>query len=560
MKLDKVFWTRAAWVTPIVLLATIWVMSRVGSVLPKILGDELIYSMDARKLAPAAAAVPNYFFNFVFSSTNFCGYGFYSCAKGLNLLFLIGLGIVVYLTSRLFAKPGISFYLALIIFVGPISSYVSYFSPDLMFFFATSIILYFLIKQDSNSKSLRWILLGLGVGVDALIKPHALFLILPLAAYIIYLARREKGIDLGWAALRILIALGATFAIKLGVGLAIAGSRGLGLFGGSYDAAATQSLSGSSAGVGQTTSWSFANLSWVGPFGLELTFHIAFLVIFFGTPLATLAMGRVRLNQKIRFHDTYSRLRLLSAAVTITMVLVSAIYVVISAGWGETLDYRVMVRYYEYALIFLPILLLPTLKAENQIGKFRSWALVIFPVLILAIALPFMSTKLPPLFTDSALIASVLKSGLTLYTFAVISLAFLIYLIVKPEKGAKAWLFGYLPIIVLTFAISSYVNMTIPSSHVGMYTHSSRWTHDNLTDAQKHNLKIYGNVKQNVQAAQLWVDDPSVTGEALSPGSTIDLSLLPNNSYVLIIGDLKASGTARIVHREQSFVVVQIQH
>jgi phosphoglycerol transferase len=555
MKLSQSFWKRAGLVVPLAALAAIWVMTRVGSVLPKILGDELTYSMDARKLALADSAVPNYLFNIVFKSTNLCGYEFYGCAKGLNLMFLMGLGVVVYLAARMFARPSLSLFVALLTVVGPISSYVSYFTPDLMFFFSAAIVVLFVVRQTGESTVLSWALIGLGVGVSALVKPHALFLLIPIAAFIIYLKLRKKPANLLSAFLQIAAVVGSTFAIKWAVGYLAAGPKGLGLFGVGYDASAAVASGASGSAVAAASDSS----QWFGQGILQLLFHLAFLLIFFAGPIVAIFLKRDPASKAKSQDGTYERFRFFVIAATLTLVTVSSVFVVISSSWGETLDSRVMVRYYEYILVFLPLLLLPVLNEWRAADAKTKWIVPLAALAIWGIALPIMTQVVPPLFTDSSLIASALKSGLTLYTFAALSLAAVVYMLANPEKGAGLWLFGVAPLFVLVFAISSYVNMTVPSSVVGMYTHSSRWVHDNLNDEQKHGLAVFGNVLQNVQAARLWIDDPSTTGQALPPGSQVDIGKLPNGSYALLIGQLSATGTGRLVHREQNFVVVQIQ-
>ncbi len=81
------FWKTFSWVVPVVGLGVIWVMTRIMTVLPKILGDDYIYSMNARHTPLADSSVPNYFFNQLFGTTSAFGYGFYTAAKVYNLFF-----------------------------------------------------------------------------------------------------------------------------------------------------------------------------------------------------------------------------------------------------------------------------------------------------------------------------------------------------------------------------------------------------------------------------------------------------------------------------------------
>lgn len=580
-KLDKAFWQRTAWVVPTVGLALIWVMSRVGAVLPKIMGDELTYSTNARHLALADSTVPNYLFNIVFSTTNVCGYGFYGCAKTINMFFLIGLCAIIYLAARLFAGRGISFAVAMLTMLGPISSYVSYFTPDLMFYFAASLVIYFLLKMNEDSAWWRFALIGVGMGLVTLIKPHGLFLIPPIVLYTVYLAIKAADRRFLRALLNSVSFVVATFAVKLGLGFAFAGQRGLVLFGGNYDGAATKvvasssgqaadivastvsNVAGGAASTGLPTSplaaaWSFASGEWVAPLGAQILYHLAFVLIFFGLPVIVLLRQFVSAHRTTEATTASDRLAVLVTWSSVVLLAVSTIFVAAAPAWGEELSDRVMVRYYEYILPFVALAAITDSALKAKFNNVSKWIWLGGFAVVFAITLPQMNTLVPPLFTDSSLIASVLKSGLTLWTFAILTLIALFLWFRNSEQGAKIWAFGMTSIIVLVFAISSYVNMTVPSSVVGIYTNASRWAHDNLTDEQKHGLIVYGNVKPNVQQAQFWLDDPSVTGQALPEGSEVDLSAVPNGTYILAIGSLTFKGNGTVVHQEESFLVAKV--
>ena len=579
-KLDKAFWQRTAWVVPTVGLALIWVMSRVGAVLPKIMGDELTYSTNARHLALADSTIPNYLFNIVFSTTNACGYGFYGCAKTINMFFLIGICAVIYLAARLFAGRGISFAVAMLTMLGPISSYVSYFTPDLMFYFATSLVIYFLLKTNEGSAWWRFALIGVGMGLVTLIKPHGLFMIPPIVLYALYLAYKANDRRILRALTNVGSFLVATFAVKLGLGFVFAGERGLVFFGGNYDGAATKvvaSSGGQAADLVATTvstasaslasalptnpvaaAWSFANGDWIAPLGSQVFYHLAFAMIFFGLPMIVLLRQFVTAHRSKGATTESDRLAVLVTWSSFVLLAVSAVFVAAAPAWGEELSDRVMVRYYEYILPFIALAAITDSALKAKFSNVSKWVWLGSFTLVFVIALPQMNTLVPPLFTDSALIASVLKSGLTLWTFAILTLIALFLWFRNAEHGAKIWAFGMTSIIVLVFAISSYVNMTVPSSVVGIYTNASRWAHDNLTEEQKQGLIVYGNVKPNVQQAQFWLDDASVTGQTFAEGSEVDLTAVPEGTYILAIGNLTFKGNGTVVHQEDTFLVAKV--
>ncbi len=572
-KLDKAFWQRTAWVVPTVGLALIWVMSRVGAVLPKIMGDELTYSTDARHLPLAESEVPNYLFNIVFSTTNVCGYGFYGCAKTINMFFLIALCAVIYLAARLFAGRGISFAVAMLTMLGPISSYVSYFTPDLMFYFATSLVIYFLLKMNEGSAWWRFALIGVGIGLVTLIKPHGLFLIPPIVLYIVYLAIKAADRRILRALVNSVSFVASAFVVKLGLGFVFAGQRGLVLFGGNYDGAATKVVASASTPtadiVASTVStalpanpvaaaWSFASGEWVAPLGSQLLFHLAFALIFFGLPVIVLLRQFVAAHRSNEATTATDRLAVLVTWSSVVLFAVSAVFVAAAPAWGEMISDRVMVRYYEYILPFIALAAITDSALKAKFSNVSKWVWLGSFALVFALALPQMNTLVPPLFTDSALIASVLKSGLTLWTFAILTLIALFLWFRNSEQGAKIWAFGMTSIVVLVFAISSYVNMTVPSSVIGIYTNASRWAHDNLTEDQKQGLIVYGNVKPNVQQAQFWLDDASVTGQTFPEGAEVDLTQVPEGTYILAIGNLSFKGNGKVVHQEDTFLVAQV--
>jgi hypothetical protein len=217
-----------------------------------------------------------------------------------------------------------------------------------------------------------------------------------------------------------------------------------------------------------------------------------------------------------------------------------------------------MIRYYEYLIPFLPLTLLPLGNHIPKLGSASKWAILAGASIWLIIALPNMSTIVPGLFTDSSMMASAIKSGIPLAVFAAAGVGMLAYWLFKPETGSHVWLFAFAPVMVLVYAISCYTNMTVPSSNVGMYTGSSRWVHDNLSAKDRENIVVIGNNMQNVQAAQLWLDTPSSTGQMVSEGQEININDFPEKGQlILAIGKVALTGDGFIVKQEDSWALIK---
>lgn len=554
------FWKTFGWVAPVVGLGLIWVMTRIMTVLPKILGDEYIYSMNARHTPLADSSVPNYFFNIIFSSTSAFGYGFYTAAKVYNLAFLLAFSAVVYFAARLIAKPGVSFAVAMLALVGPISAYASYFTPEMMFYFGCALVIYFSLRFHARTGIGKWALLGVGLGLVTLVKPHALFLAAPIFAYIIYLAFKGEGNRWLNAPVRALGFAAAMFATKFAIGYAFAGQKGLAIFGGSYDASATSAINSGGKAIGEATTdpavTAIASGGAVGTTVWQVLFHIAFMIMFLSVPLILTGIQTIRAFKTKGEPSETTKVSFFLFVALIALVLVSAVFVAYSSAFGETLQNRVMIRYYEYLIPFLPLTLLPLGNHIPKLGNLAKWLILGGVTAWVFVALPNMSKYVPALFTDSSLIASAIKSGIPLFLFALLGLAMLAYWLFKPEQGSQMFLYGFAPLVIVIYAISSYTNMTVPSSEVGMYTQSSRWAHDNLTADEKKNLMIIGTVQQTTQAAQLWLDEPTSQKMVLAEGSTFDINTLPESvKYIIRVGAINLTGDGLVAQQSKANLV-----
>ena len=545
------FWKTFGWVAPVVGLGLIWVMTRIMTVLPKILGDEYVYSINARHTPLADSSVPNYFFNLLFGTTSAFGYGFYTAAKVYNLFFLLAFCAVVYFAARLIAKPGVSFAVALLALVGPISAYASYFTPEMMFYFGCAVVIYFALRFRASTGFAKWALLGVGLGLVTLIKPHALFLAAPIFTYIVYLAFKDEGAKWLKAPLRAISFSVAMLVTKFAIGYAFAGEKGLSIFGGSYDASATAAVNSGGGVVGEVTDANVAAIAAGGVVGTtvwQTLFHLSFMLMFVGVPLVLTGIQTVRALRTKGEPSETTKVSFFLFVALIALVMVSAVFVAYSSGFGEALQNRVMVRYYEYLLPFLPLTLLPLGNHIPRLGNLAKALILVGATAWLAISLPYMTQYIPALFTDSSMMASAIKSGIPLAVFGAAGLGMIAYWLFKPETGAQAWLFGFAPLIILVYAISSYTNMTVPSSLVGMYTESSRYAHDNLSDEDKKNIMIIGTVHQTAMAAQLWLDEPTSQKLILEEGSAFDINTLPETvKYVIRVGNIPLAGDGIVV-------------
>ena len=116
-----------------------WLYARVQGVLPAVMQDEYVYSMQARKLPLAELEYPNYLFSWLYGGTDVCGLSYYSCAKTLNLVFFAGFIAVIFAVAFTLLGRWWALAIALATALGPAGVYTSVFMPESMyFFFATA--------------------------------------------------------------------------------------------------------------------------------------------------------------------------------------------------------------------------------------------------------------------------------------------------------------------------------------------------------------------------------------------------------------------------------------
>lgn len=154
-----------------------WLFSRISNINPAILGDEYLYSMNARKALPwdpsPAGDFSNYLFNFVYQTTNLCGPDFYTCTKAINVVFFLGFTTTLFVIASRFMHwlAALGFMTAATL--SPLSVYTSMFLPESMYFFFIGIVLIFSLRAISDFTWRNWALVGLALGLTSLVKPHA---------------------------------------------------------------------------------------------------------------------------------------------------------------------------------------------------------------------------------------------------------------------------------------------------------------------------------------------------------------------------------------------------
>lgn len=381
----KKFWSISAWVLPLIAISITILAVRIWKIPPKLMGDELYYNWNARLFDPSEWTLPNYLFSLAYRSTSFCGLDYYYCTKGLNVFFTLAFSFIIYLTARKFAKPLVSLFVAILTFLGPLGSYASYFTPDSMFYFFASLLLYFTFQQSAKSNLFQWSVVGVLIGLASLIKPHAIFLIPAILIYVIVIYLKREGSNSIRALGSVAVMLAAFSTVKFGIGYLFGGTKGLTILGSSYDASLNTVLTNTSdKDGGKILGENFSSA--LMDFANQSLLHWVFILVFSSLPifaLGSLLIKALRTKEQLIFSERF--VILLSLAL-ISLVFVVSIFSSVSSAWGEFgLRTRLIIRYYEYILPFVPLVTLAYISAKRPQSK--EWTRWLLGVLVITVTL-----------------------------------------------------------------------------------------------------------------------------------------------------------------------------
>jgi phosphoglycerol transferase len=527
-----------------------WVFSRVSAVNPAILGDEYLYSINARHAAPwdpsPAGDFSNYLFNFVYSSTNVCGAAFYTCGKLLNLMFFVGLLIVVFVIAVRFLNYWVALSFTVAAGLSPISVYTSMFLPESMYFFMISLVFLAVLKAAESFAWKDWGLVGALIGIASLVKPHAWLSAIAIGIFLVVVGltqarHRFKPLFKAVGA----ISAGAILG-RIIVGFLVAGPRALDFFGIylGVDVLATVA-----DGVPATAAESVEIVGSspmngvVALFGTQLTVHVLTLTALIGIAFIGLVVG---LTELIKRREP-SPVTLLSLFMFIWLVSLT-IEIIMFTGWitggGDDHTGRVLSRYYDFLFVFVPLAGLATLSS-----KFAAETSILIRIPLAGIMLALLT----PAFTG-------FFGTLQIQIADAPNLA---GLVVNMDVFNAVAMIGFLGLLVFAFQpkFTPWVFvLLLPASMVATgYTIQGEYDrirgYENAQDVAGKFLNSYMTVEEvdatwiiatsrfEATNVAIWSDSARVKYDTFAPGGVLDETLVPEGSqYILATGDLSYVG------------------
>jgi len=529
-----------------------WVFSRVSAVNPAILGDEYLYSINARHAAPwdpsPAGDFSNYLFNLVYSSTNICGEAFYTCGKILNLIFFVGFLIVVFIIAVRFLNYWVALAFTVAAGLSPLSVYTSMFLPESMYFFMISLVFLAVLKAAESYAWKDWALVGALIGVASLVKPHAWLSAIAIGIFLVVLGltqakHRFKPLFKAVGA----ISAGAILG-RIVIGFIVAGPRALDFFGIYLNTDIIgQVAEGVPAQPDETVGivGSSPMNGMIALFGTQLNVHVLTLAALVGIAFIGLLVGT---GELIRTRQP-SPVTVLSLFMVIWLMSMT-IEIVMFTGWitggGDDHTGRVLSRYYDFLFVLVPLAGLAALSSKFA-AETKIWIRLPLAGLMLLLLTPAFTGFFATLEIQIADAPNLAGLVVNLDVFnAVALIGFLGLIVFAFQPKFTPWVF-----VLLLPASMVATGYTIQGEYdrIRGYENAQdlagKYLNQNLTAAEIDATWIIATSRFEATNVAIWADSPTIKFDLYAPGGVLDESLIPEGSqYILATGNLSYAGEA----------------
>ncbi len=496
---------------------------------PSVFADEYTYSTSSRLLPLADSAIPAYLYLAIYRVTNMSGDGFLTCARILNALFFVAAAPFIYLIAARVCTPRIASLVALLAVLGPINTYTAYFMPESLYFFSFWVMTWFLLRLDGSSDSKAWCFAGILVGLSALIKPHALFLLPAIVAYVVYAGRRPGGKWLIPALRNAGLLVVCTFLARLLIGYLLAGKAGVHILGPVYASLATSA-----------TSESGHYLDLLALSTESLKGHALAICLMFGVPLVFAVNASLKSVFSRAEAQPDQRISFYALAVLLNLVLVASLVTAVVALFmsTETIE-RLHMRYYDFALPLLLVVAASQLSPGST-ASLRGWrALLALPIgcAILYAVYTGLAPYIPSIVDNPEIRGFTCKAPI-FYILGGASFCALVAAVYSARAGAKGFVLVFMPLAV---ALSTFcVSRELVKNHrtADVYDKAGIVTRQYLSKNDLSRLVVVGSEPAGLYRSLFYLSNPRATVKVVSAGAGYDLAELPaGKEWLLVIGD-----------------------
>lgn len=545
-------------------------------VLPAIMQDEYVYSMEARYTPFSQQIFPDYLFYWLFNSTSVCGDAFYQCAKSYNAVFLFTTLTFIFLIARMYLSFGWAIAITSLAALSSIGSYVSFFMPESMYFSFITASIWLALKSAQSQKTLSWLMLGFLLGLAALVKPHAIFSLPAIMLFAFLVSIRGIQGNLKKALVTNIVLIGGFFATKLGLGFAFAGVAGLSLFGTGYTGSlpgVNTSLGDAEVFVAQTVSYGpnlvspfietapqVTSSSFLDVFLPHLPIHLAVIMIFGSFPILLSFSVLKDALQKKKEISPASQFQLLIGALAFSLPIVMALFEAFVTVSGDDHSRRIITRHYEFLFPLLLVSAVNFLKfvEPKTIPRFIQGGVVVISSFVVML---WIGPNLEKDFADSIMLYGFNDSGWLTPVIAIVGLAAGVFWIADKERAAKAVAFALIPLTLFLGGLAGKMSLiNRVGTEPAYFDIAGQVAKVDLAGVPSSEIIVIGNANYLNTTTKFWLDKPNVRDVVVADGATADLAKFEDVEYVILIGNASITVDNTVLSQGDGYAVLQLNH
>lgn len=513
---------------------------------PMVLGDELTYSRGSLQQGKIESDAPIYLYNLIYGIARIGGDSFYIAAKILNVTFYTLGVLIIWKISKHFMSEQISKYVALAILIGPYSFYSTYFTPEALYFFLFCILLWSILGMNSHGVIQKLGLISFVLSLMSFVKPHAVFLVVPLTFYF-WNRHRKNGIyplkrNLYWM-------LPFLFLVfRQVIGFVCFDKYEFDLFGATYGGIALE---------GKYNLFSFLEIA---PFGIRsLVGNVIYVLISCGFML--FMMWSFKMNSKLN-----SNSRELSDLTDLFMILLIFLLGAFSYStgllgllYGVNETERVHQRYYEFIFPILIVIAGAIYSKREEIElQIKKIYTVIFTTAILLAALVFQFGKTYRTgWFDSPTMDSINLSTQVFWLFVGIEIIFILFFSFQPNPAVQKYFWS----ILLGLMVLVNFNLVVDQHKSGtkLYFDSAGIIVSNVIPEENlDDLVIVGDDMGGMLRTSFQFTQSVPATELLQPEEVFDFAVMGlSKEFALVLGDHKWINAELVLSMGDNAVLVK---
>lgn len=533
-----------------------WIFSRVWMVNPAILGDEYLYSMNARKVGPwdppVAGDFSNYLFNFVYQGTNLCGEAFYTCGKVFNIIFFLGFILTIFIIALRFLPFWGAYAFMVAAGLSPLSVYTSMFLPESMYFFFIGLALVAVLRAMRVFSWQNWAIVGAVIGLASLVKPHAWLsaIAVGVTLLVVGIFNRELGIRKTLLS-AVALTLGAALS-RVIVGLLVAGPKALSFFGQYFGVSVIETVVGGGAVTPVETTGPIIGAGpmagVVGLFSQQLTIHVYVAFALLGLSVLGLIVGLISLV-RTKILGSAEAFSLFAFIWLASMMLEIVMFTGWVTGGGDDHTSRVLLRYYEFLFVVVPLAGLAALMKSQRphVNAWVRWVLAGISMALITPAFTGFFGSLTIQIADAPTLAGLVVNSDVFSAVALLGAGGLILFAAFPKYSPLMFI-ALLPATMIATGWETQGQYQLFRGNESPADVAGHYVRANYPDADSETLLVLATSRFDATNVGIWADLPKLNYELFGPGSVVNSELAGAEvSTVVVVGNLDFQAEATYV-------------